>query len=207
MTSLRLPAFAAALFCLSLLAYAPEASACACCSEPGQRVEGSGALDAYSKGELGRLRFSKKARLYTSAAGMAGVKGITDPSDTYELTQTRASDRWTFTFKDAKGRIGSVSFTLPSMMEYFFVDTQDGKPSTDPVLYKEWRLVAPATTTGVFAPAASAGSPTVRLVVQGRGNSCTFAEQLTSFSLIVSGPSAGFTIFGRLDAPGPPPTP
>jgi hypothetical protein len=203
MTSRRLPAFAAALVSLGLLAFAPDASACACCSEPGQRVETRGALDGYSKSELGRLRFAKKAQLFTTAAGMAGVSGITDPTDTYEITQARAGDRWTFTFKDAKGRTGTLAFTLPATIESFFVDPQDGKPSTDPVLYKEWRLVAPATTSGIFAPASKAGTPNARLVFQGHGNSCTSAEQFTSFSLTVSGPGAGFTLFGRLDVPAP----
>lgn len=194
---------AAALFSVAVLAYGPAANACACCADPGQRVESSTKLDPYEKDELQKVRFTKKARLFMNAAGAAGVQGVTDPADTYELTQSRVGDRWTFSFKDAKGRSGSLAFTLPANLESFFVDPQDGKPDTDPVLYKEWRLIAPVTMTGVFGPASATGAPTIRLVLQGRGNSCTSADQFTRYSLIVSGPSARFTIFGTLATPAP----
>lgn len=59
------------------------------------------------------------------------------------------------------------------------------------------------TATGVFAPAGAVGTPTVRLVLQGSGNSCTSADQLTHYMLVVSGPSAGFTLFGALATPAP----
>lgn len=187
----------------SVLLRAAPAAACACCSEPGERVESVTKLAAHERSELERVRFGETARLYTTAAGTAGVKGITDATDTYALTQTRAGDRWTFTLKDAKGRTGTLAFTLPSQVESFFVDTQQGKASGEPVLYKEWRLSAPLSATGIFAPAAASGSPTVRLVLQGQGNSCTSADQFTAFSIVVTGPSASFTLFGRLAAPAP----
>jgi hypothetical protein len=201
--------FCVLLLALPLIAYAPSADACACCSEHGDRVESISKLDGYQKGELEKVRFGKKARLYMNAAGAAGVQGIQgvgDSSDGYEITQARAAaDKWTFTFKDAKGRTGTLAFTLPSHIESFFVDQQDGKPggAGDPVLYKEWRINAPVTGTGIFAGVGTAGAPIVRLVLQGRGNSCTSADQFTSFSMIVSGPSARFSFFGPLATPAP----
>ena len=190
----------ATLSALALLAYAPRANACACCADPGERIESTRKLDAYERGELEKLLFAKRARLYMNAAGTAGVRGISDPADAYALTQTRTGDRWTFTLKDPKGKTGTVAFTLPSTIESFFVDTREQKTG-DPLLYKEWRLSAPLATTGVFASASASGAPTIRVVLQGRGNVCTSADQFTSYTLIVSGPSATFTLFGALTAP------
>ncbi len=140
-----------------------------------------------------------QAGLFTTAAGLQNVTGITNPTDTYELTQTRAGDRWSFSFKDTNGKTGAIAFTLPAQLESFFVDPQE-KTQGDPLLYKEWRLSAPIAVTGVFAPS---GNATARLVLQGRGNSCTSADQLTSYMLIVKGPTAQFTLFGALAAPAP----
>lgn len=187
------------LVLFGLVAHARDAAACACCSEPGERREATSKLEAYEKDELAKIRFAKKARLFTTAAGLQNVTGITNPTDTYELTQTRAGDRWSFSFKDTNGKTGAIAFTLPAQLESFFVDPQE-KTQGDPLLYKEWRLSAPIAVTGVFAPS---GNATARLVLQGRGNSCTSADQLTSYMLIVKGPTAQFTLFGALAAPAP----
>ena len=205
MSPLRRCLFVLSLCSLPVIAYAPSAEACACCSEPGQRVESVGKLEGYEKGEIEKLRFGKKARLYMTAAGaqgVLGVQGVADTTDAYELTQRRAGDTWTLSFKDGKGRTGTLAFTVPTHIESFFVDPQDGKAGTDPVLYKEWRINASVATTGIFASAAAPGAPMIRLVLQGRGNSCTSVDQFTSFTLIVSGPSARFTFFGALASPG-----
>src|SRR5262249_51683441 len=144
--------------------------------------------------------------LFLNDAGFAAVEGVTDPSDAYDMTQARSGDRWTFTFKDAKGRTGALSLTLPANLEAFFVDPQDGKQSGGggPLLYKEWRFVAPLTATGIFKPT-MAGSPTVRIVPQGRGNVCTDAEQFTHYAIIVSGPKAHYTLYGSLAKAAPAP--
>jgi hypothetical protein len=181
----------------SITAYAPSASACACCSDPGQRVESTGKLEAYQKGELERIRFAKTSKLFMDASGLA--PGVADPQDLYELSVSRAADKWTFSFKDKKGKTGTLAFTLPATLETFMVDPQDGKPG-DPVLYKEWRVSAPVAVTGIFS---GAGTPTAKLVLQGRGNSCTDADQFKSYMLVVSGPSANFKFFGTLTTPAP----
>jgi hypothetical protein len=189
---------------LSLATQASDALACACCSEPGERVESSGKLDPYEKPELERLRFAKTAHLYLTAAGFEGVSGIADPASTYALGFSRAGERWTFTFKDAKGAASTLAFTLPSKIESFFVDPRGRKASVaaDPVLYKEWRLEAPATATGSFA---AKGSGTARLILHGRGNACTSADQFTAWTLEVNGPGIRYRLFG--DLLGLPPAP
>src|SRR5579871_5878789 len=109
-SSLLASALAAASLSIALLACPADARACACCSEPGQRIEGTAPLQAYEKAELARLRFAKAAKLYVDAGGFDGVNGISDPSETYETGQARQGDRWTFTFKDPKGNTGSLAF-------------------------------------------------------------------------------------------------
>jgi hypothetical protein len=194
-----------ALVALSLLVQAGHARACACCAEPGQRIEATAPLSSYERGELERLRFAKAAKLYVTAAGFDAVSGVSDPSERYEVGHTRQGGVWTFTFKNPKGNAGALSFTLPTNIEAFFVDPHDGNPSvpTDPLLYKEWRLAAPLTATGIFKPGA-AGAPTVRLILHGRGNACTSAEQFSAWTLEVSGPRAHYTLFGALAAPAAP---
>lgn len=190
---------AAGLLLVGLLAHTQDASACACCSEPGERRESTSKLEPYERDELAKIRFAKKARLFTTAAGLQNITGITNPTDTYELTQTRTGDRWTFSFKDTNGKTGTLAFTLPAQIESFFVDPQE-KVQGDPLLYKEWRLSAPVTATGVFTPSANA---TARLVLQGRGNACTSADQFKSYMLIVKGPTAQLTLFGAVGAAVP----
>ncbi|HEY8075101.1 MAG TPA: hypothetical protein VIF62_13350 [Labilithrix sp.] len=180
---------------LVLLASSRPASACACCSDPGERIESSRKLEKYEHDELDKIRFAKKSRLYLNAAGPNGVDGIDDPQDAYEVTLARAADRWTFTFTDAKGKTGTLAFTVPGAIDQFFVDTQESKAAGDPVLYKEWRLTAPATATGIFA---KSGAPMIRLVLQGRGNACTDASQFASYALEGFGPKASFRFFGPL---------
>src|SRR5262245_12299331 len=105
---------------LALLAHAPDARACACCAEPGERIEGTAPLQPHEKLELGRLRFAKAAKLYVNAAGFDAVSGISNPSETYELGLARQGDLWTFTFKDPKGNAGSLVFGVPATVESFF---------------------------------------------------------------------------------------
>jgi len=196
------PAVLAAAASLVPLAHAQEARACACCAEPGQRIETTAPLEPYEKTELSRLRFDKTARLYLNAAGFDGVSGISDPSEAYEVAVARQGDRWTFAFKDARGNAGTLAWSLPTTLEAFFVDPHDGQQSGagGPLLFKEWRLTAPVSVAGVFALGA-AGGPTVRLILQGRGNACTSADQFHAWTLVVSGPKARYTLYGTLAAP------
>jgi hypothetical protein len=192
----------AAASCLALLGYSPDGRACACCSDEAERFEVTAPIQPYERGELDRLRLGRRARLFMSAAGFDGVTGISNPSDTYEVGLVRQGNRWTFAFKDTSGKAGSMAFDVPGAMEQFFVDPRDGKQSGGggPVLYKEWRLSAPLVATGIFG-AGMAGGTTVRLILQGRGNSCTSAEDFTAWTLIVSGPKAGYVLYGSLAAP------
>jgi hypothetical protein len=79
------------------------------------------------------------------------------------------------------------------------VDPREAKPDRGlgPALYKEWKLTAPASGTGVFAPGTGARQR-ITLILQGRGNRCTDASHFTAWTLVVHGPAAEYTLFGAL---------
>jgi hypothetical protein len=52
----------------ALAAGVPEAHACACCTNAGQRYAGVKKLDAPLREEIGRLRFLAEAELYVGEA-------------------------------------------------------------------------------------------------------------------------------------------
>jgi hypothetical protein len=183
--------------------------ACACCADEGTRVEGEQKLEGWMLGELRRVRFGATARLRTGDGEMADyAKGIREPADSYQVALTRATDKrgevWTLAFRDAAGRSGTLGWVLPRVVEELSVDPRDGQSGKvgGPLLYKELRLRMPVDATGVFEPGKAGGAGmTARLVLQGRGNRCMAAEQLTHWSLAVSGPRAGYLFFGTLVAP------
>jgi hypothetical protein len=114
----------------------------------------------------------------------------------------KRGDVWTFSFRDPKAKTGTLWFVMPKVVEEFAVDPRDGKQGGGggPLLYKEVRLRMPIGGTGVFE-AANLGGTTGRLVLQGRGNACLEAEQLTHWSMAVSGPRSAYLLFGSLGAP------
>lgn len=199
--------FAFAALVVGSVAWAPEVHACACCSDPGERDESVQKLEGHTKDELRLVRFGSRARVYMTAAGNEGIAGITDPEARYDLAVSQRGDQWTFTLTSSKKARGQLTFTLPASFTSFAVDKQDGPPNTDPVLYKEWRLEAPVTSSGSFAPATTGAPATARLVLQGKGNSCTSAGDFTHWMLTVKGPRADFRLFGPLAPPAASPTP
>ncbi|MBI5322228.1 MAG: hypothetical protein HZB49_22600 [Bradyrhizobium sp.] len=58
-------------------------------------------------------------------------------------------------------------------------------------------MSAPASATGVFAPAAGARH-ILTLIVHGHGNSCTDANDFSHWTLVMQGPKANYTLFGEL---------
>ena len=59
------------------------------------------------------------------------------------------------------------------------------------MLYKEWKLTARAAGSGVFS-AGLGPSQQLSLILHGRGNSCTNAEQFTHWTLEMQGPKANY---------------
>jgi hypothetical protein len=191
------PAVAAMLL---LLLRPSVADACACCGDPGLRIEASEKMTSYERGEIGRFNLENKAKTYSNAGWPDGVKGIADPQTEYAVTYSVMKDVVTFTFKD-QGKTGALSFAMPKTLEVFAVDRKPGASGGDPTLYKEWRLTSAVTPTGIFASANSKTPPIARLIFHGEGNACTDATQFTHWTLVVKGPNADFTFFGSLTKP------
>jgi len=124
--------------------------------------------------------------------------GIVTPSGSYDLTAAWRDNQLVFSFRDAKGRTGTLALARPASVAVFEVDPRNGRDAGQgPALYKEWKLSAPALASGVFAP--GAGSRHIlTLILHGGGNSCTDAGDFTHWTLVMQGPKANYTLFGNL---------
>lgn len=175
------------------------AQACACCTNPGQRSVQTLRLDTTRRAHLEDLNFAPAADLYFGESDPDQVKGITHPSAHYTLQVTQRPEALSFAFRDKAGRNGTLSLALPETLSIFEVDPREDKPAGGhgPTLYKEWKLTAKAEGTGIFKPGVGRNQR-ITLILQGRGNSCTDATHFTAWTLVVHGPAAEFSLFGRL---------
>ena len=175
-----------------------DASACACCTEPGQRLESSGAIASYERGEVAQVKFAPSARLFVDNGFPDSISGIRSPSDQdYQLAVTSKGTDLVFAFRDTAGLTGSIVFTLPKTFTRFEVDPRDASTppgGNGPTLYKEWRLQGLARLEGSLADKGKWAH--VRLVLQGTGNSCTSAYDFSSWSIDVTGKNIGFRFLG-----------
>jgi len=181
------------------LAFPTAAIACACCAEPGYRVDDERKIAPADKAELERIRFAKAAQLYHDQSEEP-VKGLRDPSLAYELLVSSKGSRWTLTFRGENGKSGTLTFVLPRKLHRFYVDRRTGSPDLGTPLYKEWRLSAPVSGTGIFKQGMGKRS-TIQLVFQGMGNRCHDAEMFTHWTLVVKGPAADYSLYGALAKP------
>ena len=172
------------------------ALACACCTSTGERTDLVMKLSESYAAELELLRFDKTAELFLGEAEPDTVKGITAPADKYDI-EASWKNGFLFSFRDKTGRAGTLSLARPGTISIFHVDQRSPDEGREPGLYKEWRLRAKATGTGVFTPGLGTGQ-TLTLVLQGRGNNCTSADQFTHWMLIMRGPKAKYHFFGSL---------
>lgn len=183
---------------IALLAGSGSALACACCTHEGQRSVGTVTLDSGRRQHIEDLRFAGKARLYTGEADVEAIEGITTPAGEYDLTAAWRDSRLVFSFRDGKGRSGTLSLARPNSMAVFEIDPRGGSDAGQgPALYKEWKLSAPAAATGVFTPGA-APRHVLTLIIHGNGNSCTDAGDFTHWTLVMQGPKANYTLYGKL---------
>jgi hypothetical protein len=180
------------------------AHACACCSNEGQRYVETNALQDYETGILTDIRFGSTARLYTGEGDADGGWTKSD-SPEFQLSVTKNADKaaatWTFGLSQP-GTTGTLTFAIPKAMTKFEVDPREPSPpgGTGPVLYKEWRLTAPARGTGLLATV-TGGDQKATLILHGRGNSCTDASQFTAWTLVLHGTKITTSFFGSLTAP------
>src|SRR4051812_1847006 len=186
-----------ALTILGLAGPAP-ALACACCTNEGQRNVATVALDSGKRQEIESLRFGGKATLFTGEGDAEGIEGIATPSGSYSLVAKWQDERLVLSFRDNLGRTGTLSLLRPETVSIFEVDPRDRPDSGQgPRLYKEWKLSAPASGSGVFSPGI-APRQILTLILQGGGNSCTSAIDFSHWTLVMQGPNANYTLFGNL---------
>ncbi len=186
--------FTLMLFC----SLGQSAQACACCTDIGQRFEGTGDLDGYAREELARVEFAASARLFADPGFPDTVEGISTPSDQgYRIKVSQTGRQMVFGFADASGVTGSVTFPLPKRFTRFEVDPRapgetDG--GTGPTLYKEWRFQGIAKLGGNLA--AHGVWANARLILHGRGNGCTSAVDFGNWTLAVLGKGINFRFLG-----------
>jgi hypothetical protein len=189
-----------------------EALACACCTNEGQRSVSVRPMDSGKREEIGRLRFSADAQLFSGEGDAGDVKGIAKSSGLYELHVAQEPNRWIFSFRDKASRdktgndkisrdqargLGTLTLAIPATLSIFEVDPRLGEPQggQGPSLYKEWKLTSAAAGTGLFAPGIGSGQR-LTLILQGHGNSCTSGDMFSHWTLAVSGPKANYHLFG-----------
>lgn len=209
-----LAALAAATSLAAAISATPVA-ACACCAEPGARFEGRVPFDGGMRDELARIAFSSSAWLYTTAAFPEGTKGLAEPqTERYRATWSTGSDGWRLTLESKSGKRGTLGLPRPShvLKREMHIPPQaaGGTPTKeddriydeqrDISLYREWHLVGPVSGEGPLV-AAIGKAAKARLILHGQGNSCASSIDFYFWTLIVTGPNAGFTLMGRLAQP------
>ena len=105
--------------------------ACACCTETAQRIVGTTDLRPDKFVQIEMMRFAKAAKLYSGAADNE-IRGIDDPTTDYELAVAMQEDRMVFSFRDAKGRPGTLTLMLPQTISIFEVDPRGDEKDRGP---------------------------------------------------------------------------
>jgi hypothetical protein len=190
---------------LSFILWAAPASAlaCACCAEPGEWYEHTGRMENHEFEELRRIRFGESARVYLTAAGFEGLKGLPVNYAAFTLTNFfNRGNSMTLTLKGERGEAGSLTLSLPKVVTSFGADLRDyPEGSAGPILYKEWRFKGAVGGSGIFKRNLARGTK-FRLILQGRGNNCAAAEDFKNWRLEIEGPRASYAFYGSLKNPG-----
>ena len=179
------------------------AFACACCTHIGQRYVENTRLQPFQRDIINDVRFSKAANLFTDERDLADIKGIANPSEKYALTVSRQKDRFVFSFRDEKKSEGTLTLAISDAIAVFEIDPRDpeappGGGGLGPLLYKEWRLTAPFSGTGIFN-SGNGGYQRITLIFQGRGRNCPEPGQFTHWTISVHGPLANYLFYGELE--------
>lgn len=187
-------------FAISLLTVYPSvAFACACCADDGFYSISTKKPGNLELGELKKIRFAT-ANLFMTAAGEESVSGINPIGENYSLSGLLEGSVWKLNFKDEANRSGSLNLLKPVSMVTFMADIHDGKQggAGGPLLYKEWRFkYKTGGGTGIFQKGLTSPADYF-LVLQGRGNACTQAEDFTNWRLEITGRKADYAFYGKL---------
>lgn len=174
---------------------------CACCAERGHYSITTKKPDQYALGELQKLKFSE-ATLYTDAGYPETIKGIKPLGDSFTINASLSGNLWKFIFKDDKAKSGTLNLAKPISMVEYMVDRTPlaGESSGEPILYKEWSFKYNVSGGNGIFQSGIAPKTEYFLVLQGKGNVCTSADQFESWRLEVTGAKAKYAFFGKLSA-------
>jgi hypothetical protein len=193
---------ALALAAFTLITVAP-ALACACCAETAHRYVRVETIKEKHRGEFQQLRFAKEAKLRIGPdEDNPRMKELKEAGEDLTLEFSRsATERITFSLRDEMGRSGTLAFRIPATISIFEVDPRGASTDTGlgPTLYKEWSMTAGTIGDGLFKAPVTRNTK-LTLVLHGRGNACTSAEQFTDWTLQIYGPPGKFMLYGKLDS-------
>ena len=186
---------------LSAFLLPTQALACACCSEDGEYSIRFRKAEDYELGEMKRMRFGRTAFLFLSEADLDFIEGIDQPSTTYFATGSLIGNTWKLSLRSGRSS-GVLELLLPEKVLFYSVDIRDGRRSGGggPLLYKEWRFEGQVSGTGLFKKGIT-GPTKYFLVLQGRGNGCTNAEDFGNWRLEITGEKAKYAFYGKLGKP------
>jgi hypothetical protein len=182
--------------------------ACACCAEPGTRMNYTAKTDSFIRDLVKEFKLANKADLYMTEAGFDMIEGIDPIAKEDEATQgmldfssigSFTGKTWKMTLKSPKGLAATYTIPVPLKYSEFKVDIHDkeGRPN-GPWLYKEIRFDGTLTNATGFAKAGAVRGTKYSLVFQGRGVGCNEVEDFTHWRLDIDGPKAGYAFFGKL---------
>ncbi len=173
--------------------------ACACCADEGFYKISVRKPDGFLLGELKKLKFGD-AEIYSTAGFPDNVKGLKPIESEYKVAASANTDGWEFTFTDPNGKSGTLELKAPKDYVEFGVDLKNGKRggAGSVELYKEWRFKYSVNTgSGIFEDGIK-GKTEYFLVLQGKGNVCTTAEDFTDWRLEVTGKNANYAFYGSM---------
>ncbi|MFV0388893.1 MAG: hypothetical protein ACK5NT_09060 [Pyrinomonadaceae bacterium] len=187
----------AALF---LLLFSISSYACACCAEAGYYKSNTKQITDEIRHELHRLKFSN-ASLYTTSDFPDNIYGIDPIAINYDLIGGYIKQSFNFQLIDIEGNEGTLELQTPATFTDYGADLHEKKTKKGEIeVYKEWRFEgALKHSSGSFENASNAAAK-YKLILQGRGNACTSADDFTRWRLEVKGASSDFALYGTLTA-------
>lgn len=190
--------FIAFAFISGVLFFPSDVRACACCADPGFYSISTRKPKNFEFDELKRIRFLT-ADIFITPASDTNLKGINSSGEKFSVDGLLSGSAWKLNFKDDKSKTGVLSLSKPTTMVSFMADLHDTEDTGLGVrLYKEWRFkYRLQNATGIFN---SGNAPATEyfLILQGRGNACTQAEDFTHWRLEIKGRKADYAFYGKL---------
>lgn len=173
--------------------------ACACCAERGDYYLRESVPGEYQMAEIQRIGLASSV-LHTDAGYPESIVGISPLGESFSIKGTLAGKAFRFEFTDDKSRGGVLTLTIPKVIEEFGVDQDPLSESSTVILYKEVRFKSKVESATGFLEKGIDSETVYNLILQGRGNHCTAAEDFSSYILQVKGKNASYSFFGRLNA-------